>query len=71
MTRRHVLHAAAAVVAVVWHRVSTIGAGRGAPAVAPLPQTPAALIVDHQGWIVRASDRDALRGRLAGSGRVD
>ena len=39
MTRRHVLHAAAAVVAVVWHRVSTIGAGRVAPAVAPLPQT--------------------------------
>ena len=51
--------------------IVALGAGRGAPAVAPLPQTPAALIVDHQGWIVRASDRDALRRRQARGGRGD
>ena len=71
MTRRDVLHIAAAIVAVVWSRVPTIGAGRVASPVPPLPRLPAALVVDYQGWIVRASDRDALRRRQARGGRGD
>ena len=61
MTRRDVLCLAGAIVAVAWSRMPAIGAGRGA-----VPAPPSApLVVDHQGWIVRATDRDALEGRLA------
>jgi hypothetical protein len=56
MNRRAVLRAAAAVVALVWSHVPVRRAAGGAPPVTP----PSGSIVDHQGWIVRASDRDAL-----------
>jgi hypothetical protein len=63
MTRRDVLCLAGTVVAVAWSRMPATGACRGAvPAQAPPPRV---LVVDHQGWIVRATDRDALEARLA------
>jgi hypothetical protein len=61
MTRRDVLCLAGTVVAVAWRRMPATGAGRGAVPTPP----PRLLVVDHQGWIVRATDRDALEARLA------
>lgn len=66
MNRRAVLRAAAAVVALVCGDAPGRRAAGGTPPDAPL----AGSIVDHQGWIVRASDREALqhRGRVARRG---
>jgi hypothetical protein len=61
MTRRDVLCLAGTIVAAVWSRMPAIGAARDALPAPP----PALLVVDHPGWIVRATDRDALEGRPA------